>query len=74
MNAIINFFVGFVDVITSVVNFVIDLVGDLLYVIALLAKFVIEIPSYFMWLPEEIIALLVALFGIVVIYMILNRK
>ena len=74
MNAIINFFVGFVDVITSVVNFVIDLVGDLLYVIALLAKFVIEIPSYFMWLPEEIIALLVALFGFVVIYMILNRK
>lgn len=74
MDAIVNFFVGLGETISSIIGFVIDLVGDLLYVIALLGKFVIEIPSYFLWLPDAIVALLVTAFGIVVIYMILNRK
>ena len=62
-----NFFV-------SIVDFVIDMVGDLVYVVALLGKFVIEIPGYFSWLPNEIVALLITAFSIVVIYMILGRK
>ena len=74
MNALIDFFVGLGETISSVIGFVVDMFSDLVYVIALLGKFVIEIPSYFMWLPNEIVALLVSAFGIVIIYMILGRK
>lgn len=74
MGALIDFFVGLGETIGSIIGFVIDMVGDLLYVIALLGKFILEIPGYFMWLPNEIVALLVTAFGIVVVYMILNRK
>lgn len=74
MGALIDFFVGLGETIGSIIGFVVDLFADLLYVIGLLGKFVIEIPSYFLWLPEEHVVLLVSIFGIVVIYMVLNRK
>lgn len=74
MGALIDFFVGLGETIGSIIGFVVDLFADLLYVIGLLGKFVIEIPSYFLWLPEEHVFLLVSIFGIVVIYMVLNRK
>lgn len=74
LQAIVDFFVGLADVIGMVIDFVIDMLGDLVYVVGLLAKFIVEIPGYFSWLPNEIVALLVTAFGIVVIYMILNRK
>lgn len=74
MNAIIDFFVGIKDVFVSVVDFVVDFFSDLLYVIGLLGSFVVYIPTYFSWLPGEIVAIVVTAFSIVIIYMILNRK
>lgn len=74
MQAIIDFFVGIGDVIGKVIDFVIDFFADLIYVIGLLAKFLIEIPGYFTWLPATALAILVTTFSIVVIYMVLNRK
>lgn len=74
MQVIINFFTGFIDAISSIINFVVDFFADLVYVITTLGQFVIEIPGYFVWLPAEIIALIVTIFSIVVIYMILGRK
>lgn len=74
MDAIINFFVGLNDVFTSVIDFVIDFFSDLVYVIGLLGSFVLYIPTYFSWLPGEIIYLVATAFSIVVIYMVLNRK
>lgn len=74
MQAIIDFFVGLGDVISKVIDFVVDFFMDLVYVIGLLGQFVLEIPGYFSWLPGVAISLLVTIFSIVVIYMILNRK
>lgn len=74
MQAIINFFTGLADIISSVIDFVIDFFKDLVYVIGLLGTFVVSIPTYFTWLPGAAVALLVTTFSIVVIYMILNRK
>lgn len=74
MQAIIDFFTGFADIIGSIVDFVIGFFTDLIYVIGLMGQFVIEIPGYFSWLPSTAIALLVTTFSIVVIYMVLNRK
>lgn len=74
MQAIINFFTGIADVFGKIIDFVIDFFSDLVFVIATLGQFVLEIPGYFVWLPGEIIALIVTIFSIVVIYMILGRK
>lgn len=74
MQAIIDMFSGLLDAIGSIIDFVIDFFTDLVFVIATLGQFVLEIPGYFVWLPTEIIALIITIFSIVVIYMILGRK
>lgn len=74
MQAILDMFTGFFDVIGKIIDFVVDFFMDLVFVITTLGQFIIEIPGYFVWLPAEIIALIVTIFSIVVIYMILGRK
>ena len=74
MDAIIKFFESIMTAITTLIDFVISTLADLVYVIGLLGQFVIEIPSYFSWLPSEALVIVVTTFSIVVIYMILNRK
>lgn len=74
MQALIDMFTGFFDAIGKIIDFIIDFFADLVFVIATLGQFVLEIPGYFVWLPGEIIALIITIFSIVVIYMILGRK
>lgn len=74
MQVIIDFFTGFIDAISSIIDFVVDFFADLVYVITTLGQFIIEIPGYFMWLPAEIIVWITTIFSMVVIYMILGRK
>lgn len=74
MQAIIDMFTGFFSAIGSIIDFVVDFFTDLVFVIATLGQFVLEIPGYFVWLPGEIITLILTIFSIVVIYMILGRK
>lgn len=74
MKAIIDFFSGLGDVISGVVDFVINLVADLVYVVMLLGQFVVEIPYYFSWLPDTCLLILITTFSLVVIYVVINRK
>lgn len=74
MDAVVSFFSGIGNAIVSVFDFVISFFSDLIYVIQLLGKVVLSIPSYFSWMPGSISALLVTLFAIVVIYKILGRE
>lgn len=74
MDAIVSFFTGLGNAIVSVFDFIISFFSDLIYVIQLLGKVVLSIPSYFSWLPGSVSALLVTLFAIVVIYKILGRE
>lgn len=74
MQAIINMISGFFEAFGKIIDFIVDFFMDLVFVITTLGQFVIEIPGYFVWLPSEIIALIVTIFSIVVIYMILGRK
>lgn len=62
------------NLLVSVVDFVIGLFEDLVYMIQLLGKFLIELPFYFSWLPEKLVAMLILIFGIVVVYKILGRE
>ena len=74
MNDIINFLKSITDAITTAINFLVDFLGDLVYIIKVVGQTVLEIPSYFGWLPTAGINILVTLFGIVVIYKITGRE
>lgn len=66
LSSIANFFV-------SVWNFIINLIEDIVYVVKLAGQVIGEIPSFFTWMPASVLALLVALLGIVVVYKVINR-
>lgn len=74
MQAILDFFVGIFEVISSLIQFVIDFIGDLVYVVQLTATFVANIPVYFAWLPSTIVSLIVTIFAVVVIYKVMGRE
>lgn len=74
MQALIDFFKGFADIVASLVDFVIDFVGDLLYVIQLLGGLLPKIPDMISWLPSAVVSLIVLTFSIVLIYKIIGRE
>lgn len=74
LKTIEEFFLSVGDVISSLIDFVVGLVEDLVYVVTLCGQFVAKIPTLFSWLPTEVLALIVTLFAIVVIYKILGRE
>lgn len=62
------------DAILFGVQYLVDFMSDIAYVIRLTGEFVADIPQYFSWLPSQIVAIIVSLFGIVVIYKIIGRE
>lgn len=74
LETIKNFFLGLVDVITSLIDFVIGFVEDIVYVVKLCASFVAKIPSLFSWLPSGVLAMIVLTFSVVVIYKVMGRE
>lgn len=58
---------------TSIVEFLISFIGDLVYAIKLIGETVIQIPSYLGFLPSAVLAIFITIFSIVVIYKILGR-
>lgn len=70
----LDYIKGIAEAVISVVNFIINLFKDLVYMIELLVNVVGNIPSYFSWLPAELLLIIVALISVVVIYKILGRE
>lgn len=62
------------DFFVTIFDFVVGFVNDIINVIKYCASAVAKIPDYFAWLPAEILAIIVALFAIVVIYKVLGRE
>lgn len=74
MDAIIGFFTGIADLLGGVIDFLLGLIRDIVYIATLILKAVAGIPSFFAWLPSPVLALLVTIFGVVAIYKILGRE
>lgn len=74
MQAILDFLKSVVDTVTFLIDFVIGMIKDIVYLIQLTAKFLANIPSYFSWLPGSFATMIVLLFGIVVVYKVLGRE
>lgn len=73
MGEIIDFFRSIGEFFSSVVDFIVSFFSDLAYVVQLLGEFVVKIPSFFSWLPSSLVAVIVTIFGVVVIYKVLGR-
>lgn len=74
MRSLIKLLKNIGKIITTIVTFVISFFKDLVYVIELTGKFLAQLPSYFSWLPTELLTILLVIFSIVVIYKILGRE
>lgn len=74
MDAILQFFAGIGNAITAIFDFIFSMVGDLVYLVGLTGKFLAHVPSYFSWLPPQLLAILVSLFAIVVLYKVFGRE
>lgn len=74
LSGIFNILKSIADFFSSVVSFVLNLISDLIYVVGLLAKSILDIPKYLSFLPPVILAVLISTFSIVVIYKILGRE
>lgn len=74
MDAIIKFLQGIIDGVTAALDFLVSFIEDIVYVVMLTGEFVLNIPNYFAWLPAPVLAIVVSIFGIVVIYKVLGRE
>ena len=74
MQAITNFLSGIGDAVIAVFDFVVSFFSDLIYMIQMLGQIAIQLPSYFAWLPPELLAGLTLIFTLVVLYKILGRE
>lgn len=74
LETIKDYFQIIVDGFNAVIDFVIGLVEDLIYIIRLTGAFVAKLPDLFSWLPVEALTLVLSIFAVVVIYKILGRE
>lgn len=74
MTAIIDFITGIADGVQAAIAFLLSIVEDTLFVVQITGNFVTKIPSFFDWLPAPVVAIIVSIFGVVVIYKILGRE
>lgn len=74
MSGIIEFFTGIGNAITSALHYLLSIIQDTVYVVSLLGQFLISIPTYFTWMPEQILVLITLLLTIAIIMKILGRS
>lgn len=74
MEAIVSMLNSIGNFIASIVDVVLGLVQDVVYVIQITAKTVASIPTYFTWLPTAAAGLIVTIFGVVVVYKVIGRE
>ena len=74
LEELVELFEDFIDSVMSVIDFVIGIIEDTVYMVKLTASFVAKIPDLFSWLPAEAVTLLVSIFAVVVIYKVLGRE
>lgn len=73
MGAIINFIQSIADGVVAAIEFLASMIADIAYMVQLTAETVSKIPSYFSWMPPEVLVLFGTILTVVVIYKILGR-
>ncbi len=74
MQQLLYFFEGIGKAIVGIFNFIVSFFGDVVYIVQLTGNFFLQLPSYFSWLPGELVAILLIAFAVVVIYKVVGRE
>lgn len=74
LGGIIDFFGELGDAISSLFGFVVSFVSDLVYVVIAAVHSIGQIPNAFGWMPEDFVAIILTIFGIVIVYKIAGRE
>lgn len=69
-----QFLVACFNIIVALVQYFIDLLADISYMINLALRIADQVPGYFLWLPPSVFAILGVTFGIVVVFKIIGRE
>lgn len=73
MNGIIKAFESFFETIKVIIDFVIGIFEDLLFLIQLLGNFLANLPTYLGFLPSAVVTAALTIFSVAVIFKILGR-
>lgn len=74
MQGILNAITGIFNLLTSLIDFAFTLVRDLLIIVDMLGKFIIELPSWFnAFMPPGVPSLLMVLLSVTIIYRVTGR-
>lgn len=74
MQAILDFGQTLADLIFGFADLVESIFLDIVYAVNITGLFLAQIPTYFSWMPLELVGTLVVLFAIAVVYKILGRE
>lgn len=74
MKAIISWLEGLVDIITGLVVFVIDFIGQMFQLVEMLVDAAATIPELFAFLPPPVVTICVSFLSVAVLFKILGRE
>lgn len=74
MQTILDFIELIGSLLTGTIQFLVNLVLDIVYVVQLGVEMLTSIPTYFAWLPAPILGLLVTLLTVAVILKVAGRR
>lgn len=63
-----------VNSLTALIDFVFQLVQDLIFIVQTLGEAILSIPDYLGWLPTSVASLFILAFSVVLIYKIVGRE
>lgn len=73
MTALLNFIQSIADGVLGAIDFLAGMIADIAYMAQLTAETIAKVPSYFVWMPPEVLAIIGTILAIVVVYKILGR-
>lgn len=74
MNALVSFFEGIGQAITTAISFLTSMIADLVWLIKTIFWALGQLPSFFTWIPPGLSALILGTFAAVAIYKIMGRE
>lgn len=74
MSAFFDLLDGIGQAFISLINFVVDLVSDLVWFVGFISEMLPAMPAFFTWLPAGLSTILFSCIGVVVVLRILGRS
>lgn len=74
MEALISFFEGIANAVSAAFEFLISIVQDIVYLVQLTGRMLVQIPMMMSWIPSPVLAILTTGITIAVLFKVLGRE